>query len=713
MKIKFSLLKFFTLIKNSRGFSIAEVMVAAGLLGVVSLGVMEITKQTTKTQKKANIDLDLNQMTYDIMSLMRDPASCIAAISANDAARTATPTGASPFRVINGSDGAAVSFTTIKRFAHDVGKTDKGVAYQTSAAGGTYYGAIKNIRINSMKVIGKYPAAGPTTPNMTADGVHPFKVSIEYAVKAPAGALGSSTVKTGTITEVMFTKNLEVQAYRIASTGYVTSCGADTNSDLEAACKLFGGTIVTTAGQMRCTSLNIYPSSPSVTTMNSVGDMNVAGGASITEGLDVNKGYSVGQGHLQVNKLDANVKMGPSLILDSNFTMGGTTISATSAQTANIGTSAGVATVMGLGGSNGSTLNMGTGNAAASLNIGAGSGNGSLNVAGATGVGTLNVGGGSAANPSAGNATVEGVINWGASGTAGQLKADGTIELGKAPGNSINSTPSVDFHYNGAVADTSRIISESGGLRLINSAGANLMLSNNGAVDSSLTGTYLTVPTADYVFGADMTRAVNKDWVYNVLTGAVANSFFDSSRSDAIISHIINNATAGLAYDTLREAILNHLASTTIVSGTRTGRFLGAAGAQIGVAGANGIITYTGTQCPANYNVSRIYLAGTPVKYYVDCYPNCMVSGSPCTGLYANTMKITTSNGGSFEVSNGTGTTAQLCLNGNCRTNWAQGGNGPTPGECSSEGDFGKPLWYVYGIAPNGSVKCRRWGGFP
>lgn len=706
MKIKFSLRKFFTLINNSRGFSIAEVMVAAGLLGVVSLGVMEITKQTTKTQKKANIDLDLNQMTYDIMSLMRDPASCIAAISANDAARTATPTDASPFRVIPGADGSALSFTNIKRFAHEVGKAYKGTAYEVSAAGGTYYGANKNVRIKSMKVIGKYGVSTPvpdaSAPLMNTEGVFPFKVAIEYAVKAPKGALGSATVVTGTMTEVLVTKNLEISAFR-SSAGYITSCGADTNSDLEAACTLFGGTIATVAGQKRCTSLNIYPATTGTKTINSIGDFYVAGGATITEGIEVNKGYTPGQGHFLVNDNDVNVKMGPNLILDSNFTMGGTAISATSATTVNIGTSAAAATVMGLGAGNGSTLNMGTGNASSNLNIGAGTGNGALNVGGTTGVGTMTVSGGAAGTT--GVATVKGVINWGASGTAGQLRADGTIELGQAPGNSLNSTPYVDFHYNGTAADyTSRIINEAGGLRLINSAGANLMLSNNAAVDSSFSGTNLTIPTADYVFGADMTRAVNKQWVYDVLVGTAGNVFFDPSRADAIIAHIMNAAAGNTQYNILREAFLTHLAATT-------GRWMGADGSgSLLATGANGLRVYNGTQCPADYVARKIYLTGgTNGNYRVECYPTCLNSATPCAGIYANTLSI---NNGGFTVQASGGLT-QLCLNGNCRTNWAQGGNSGTPGECSSEGDFGQPFWYVYGIAPNGSVKCRRWGGFP
>lgn len=692
MKIKFLISKLAVLLRNSQGFSLAEVLVAAGLLGVVSLGVMEITKQTGKVQKKANIDLELNQITYDIQSLMRDPASCIAAVANNDAARLSDPVSGSPFRVINGSDGALKTFTTIKRFKHDATKTFNADAYvvQTNPATATNtYGAFGKIRITSLDVRGKLPAA-----SMTTTGTYPFVVRIGYAVTAPGGALGSATVQTGTITEVKLMKSIEIQATRDAS-GYVTACGADTNSDLEAACKLFGGTMLTVSGQMRCTSLNIYPTSSATTAINSIGDISVAGGASVTLGLEVNKAHTGTEGYLTVLDANSSVSMGPDLNLMRNFNMAGTSLSATKTTTVNFGTGAAALTTIGLGGASGGTVNVANTNGPGTVNVGAGSGAGSVVIGGGSGTGALTVNGGAASN--AAQATIEGIVSWGRLGTAGQLNTDGAIELGLAGG---NATPYIDFHDGTNAADyNTRIIKWANSFQIL--AGANNLEIPLGGGDSTLS-TNLIIPTADTAYGSNMTRAVNKQWVYDVLVGAAGNTFFDDNRADLIIGHILNAAAGNSEYIVLRDAFLTYLASAS-------GRMLGADGSGTVLAtGANGLKTYNGTQCPVNYTARRIYLTGgTTGNYRVDCYPTCLDPAAPCAGIYANVLNI---NGGGFTVS-ASGALTQLCLNGKCRTNWAQGGNGPTPGECSSEGDWGYPFWYVYGIAANGSVKCRRWGG--
>ena len=64
------------LLKNNAGFSLAEVMVAASILGVISLGVMEMTQNTNKTVKHAQQNVMILNIQQKIGDLLTDEGSC-------------------------------------------------------------------------------------------------------------------------------------------------------------------------------------------------------------------------------------------------------------------------------------------------------------------------------------------------------------------------------------------------------------------------------------------------------------------------------------------------------------------------------------------------------------------------------------------------------------------------------------------------------------
>jgi len=66
---------------SKSGFSIMEVMIAAGLLGIVTVGVMQITKNMTKSSKSDALRVEFNALTSQMQSILRDEYSCEATLS--------------------------------------------------------------------------------------------------------------------------------------------------------------------------------------------------------------------------------------------------------------------------------------------------------------------------------------------------------------------------------------------------------------------------------------------------------------------------------------------------------------------------------------------------------------------------------------------------------------------------------------------------------
>jgi type II secretory pathway component PulJ len=61
---------------NKHGFTLAEVMVAAGMLSVISLGLMQVMNNATKGSKKIAQDAEISEVVAVIRKQMRDQTSC-------------------------------------------------------------------------------------------------------------------------------------------------------------------------------------------------------------------------------------------------------------------------------------------------------------------------------------------------------------------------------------------------------------------------------------------------------------------------------------------------------------------------------------------------------------------------------------------------------------------------------------------------------------
>jgi len=63
-------------LRDMNGFSLAEIMVAAGILGMISLGVMQMTQNLQKNQKKFQYDAEINDFIMKLQMGLRDKAAC-------------------------------------------------------------------------------------------------------------------------------------------------------------------------------------------------------------------------------------------------------------------------------------------------------------------------------------------------------------------------------------------------------------------------------------------------------------------------------------------------------------------------------------------------------------------------------------------------------------------------------------------------------------
>lgn len=89
----------FSLFKNDRGFSLPEVLIAAGILGGVAVGMMALMKQQTDQSIEGKVQADLAQAKAEIIAAITTPANC----NANFYSKTISGFTMSDIKTCNGS----------------------------------------------------------------------------------------------------------------------------------------------------------------------------------------------------------------------------------------------------------------------------------------------------------------------------------------------------------------------------------------------------------------------------------------------------------------------------------------------------------------------------------------------------------------------------------------------------------------------------------
>tara|TARA_R110002072_G_scaffold534_2_gene3528 strand:+ start:66175 stop:68412 length:2238 start_codon:yes stop_codon:yes gene_type:complete len=217
--------------RGERGFSLAEVMVAAGLLGVVSLGVMQVMQNISKGSKKMEQDAEKSSVSLTLNSVLKNQDNCAAwlggltvttAGTAIPEIRT-TPTAATPFMTVGTVYGqgtkAAQRVTALQLFGF---KTGAGVADNSIApAGYTQYQYTDGAGLQTRR-------RGTVEVRVTLNKGH-----------AGASADGVARSSFGGAQSVI-RMNLEVVT---TTANVIESCFGDSDQFSTAACNALGGSL--------------------------------------------------------------------------------------------------------------------------------------------------------------------------------------------------------------------------------------------------------------------------------------------------------------------------------------------------------------------------------------------------------------------------------------------------------------------------------------
>lgn len=102
--------------QNIHGFSLIELMVVIGMLGGLSLVMMNLTKESTKSSSKYQFDSEVMLITNEINGILSDPNKCLTTFTnATQAASPSSPVlNATPANILNPSSISGIPSTTKK-----------------------------------------------------------------------------------------------------------------------------------------------------------------------------------------------------------------------------------------------------------------------------------------------------------------------------------------------------------------------------------------------------------------------------------------------------------------------------------------------------------------------------------------------------------------------------------------------------------------------
>jgi type II secretory pathway pseudopilin PulG len=208
-----------------------EVMVAAGLLGIVTIGVIQITQSMTKGQKSQAQQFEFNQIQSQIQSLLRDEYSC-----------ESTLLGVSP-------TGPGTSITQVKRKKSD-GST--AVVFET---GQTYGPGTSPIYLKSMTIRNFNPATG----------IGEFYIKMNKGRKDfdSMNQMEKDTVLETSLGTAVISRSIKINMV-LDGAGKIKDCVSDKDDFTSGTCGMFDGDW---SDKVKCKSINVQGNGiePSIT----------------------------------------------------------------------------------------------------------------------------------------------------------------------------------------------------------------------------------------------------------------------------------------------------------------------------------------------------------------------------------------------------------------------------------------------------------------
>jgi prepilin-type N-terminal cleavage/methylation domain-containing protein len=154
LRIKSTLLSSFSSImkKNNRGFTLVEILIAAAMMGGLSLVLMQMNKTTVKSTAKSQFDTDVLLTTNEINGILSNPVQCLATFKT-----TATPASINSGKYYISSSSSAPS--------QGYGNSGLKIASYTLTVGASANDGILTIIYQNKNIL--KGSSGPTSINKT------------------------------------------------------------------------------------------------------------------------------------------------------------------------------------------------------------------------------------------------------------------------------------------------------------------------------------------------------------------------------------------------------------------------------------------------------------------------------------------------------------------------------------------------------------------
>lgn len=227
--------------RNESGFSLAEVMVAAGMLGGLSLAIMQITKNANKVSKSVGQSVEIMETSTQMAQAMRIEAAC-----------TQTLAGAT-----------VVDVDSLPTLVPDMfGKGGRTVVTSTVPANRIGSGA-GAITIQSITVENYNESGSMGAPINERYGTVDLTVIIQKGNNNSTSNIDPNNLGThqqSSYGAFQVTKRYNGIQVTSNPAGVIQTCQADSSQYLAAACDMLGGVMANSAlsPEMRCHNIEIY-----------------------------------------------------------------------------------------------------------------------------------------------------------------------------------------------------------------------------------------------------------------------------------------------------------------------------------------------------------------------------------------------------------------------------------------------------------------------
>jgi type II secretory pathway pseudopilin PulG len=270
-------LKKYNFLKLQAGFSIMEVMIAAGLLGIVTVGVLQVTKNMTKSSKTDAQRVEFAQVTNQIQSLLRDEYSCEATLS-----------GLSP-------SGGGSTFPSFKRKKPDGTTSSVLTSGQVYGTGGT------PIFLKKMEIKNYNASSGIAELWVT---MNKGRKDFDSMTMAEKQSVGDTSYGTAVVPKV-----LKVQVI-LDGAGNIKDCISDKDDYTSGACAMINGDW---ADKVNCKSIKVDGNGidPSITARTHM---------QVNSGLNVGSTLSGDPGNGAV-KISSNLDVGDKATVKNDTTI--------------------------------------------------------------------------------------------------------------------------------------------------------------------------------------------------------------------------------------------------------------------------------------------------------------------------------------------------------------------------------------------------------